>query len=111
MSADFLYNIDEGVVLILLFIALIAALEISSWLGRKGRAHIDDVGKSHASSLQTSIIGLLALLLAFVLSMAISRYETRRQLVVDAANAIGTTYLRAKLLTSPYATDATGLLQ
>ena len=51
MSADFLYNIDEGVVLILLFVALMVALEIGSWLGRKARAQIDDAGKSQANSL------------------------------------------------------------
>ena len=111
MTDELFYNVDEGVILILLFIALIVALEIGSWLGRKGCARIDDVGKSYVSSLQTSIIGLLALLLAFVLSMAINRYETRMQLVLNEANAIGTTYLRAKLLPSPYATDAATLLK
>jgi hypothetical protein len=43
--------------------------------------------------------------------MAISRYDTRRQLVLDEANAIGTTYLRAKLLPAPYQTQAADLLR
>jgi hypothetical protein len=111
MTDELLYNVDSGIIVIGLFIALIAALEIGSRLGRKARAQIDDVGKSQVNSLQGAIIGLLALLLAFTLSMAISRYDTRRQLVLDEADAIGTTYLRAKLLPSPYATDAASLLQ
>ena len=43
--------------------------------------------------------------------MAISRYETRRQLVLDEANAVGTAYLCAKLLPPPHATGAAGLLR
>jgi hypothetical protein len=43
-------------------------------------------------------LGLLAFLLAFTFSLAASRYDTRRQLLLDEANAIGTTYLRAGML-------------
>lgn len=111
MASELLYNIDSGVIIITLLIALIVALEIGRRLGRKARAQLDDAGKSQANSLQSAIIGLLALLLAFTLSMAISRYDTRRQLVLDEANAIGTTYLRAKMLPPPYATDAANLLR
>ena len=111
MSDEPLYNIDLGIIVIVLIIALIAALEIGNRLGRRARASIDDTGKSQANSLQGAIIGLLALLLAFTLSMAISRYDTRRQLVLDEANAIGTTYLRAKMLPPPYSADAANLLR
>jgi hypothetical protein len=106
MADELLYNVDSGIIIIAFLIALIAALEIGHRLDRKARAQIDDTGKSQATGLQTAIIGLLGLLLAFTLSMAISRYETRRQLVVDEANALGTTYLRAKMLPPPYSTDA-----
>ena len=49
-----------------------------------------------------AILGLLAFLLAFTFGMAASRFETRRELVLDEANAIGTTYLRAALLPEPH---------
>lgn len=42
--------------------------------------------------------GLLALLMAFAFSLAIGRYETRRLLVVEEANAIGTMSTRLALL-------------
>ena len=42
--------------------------------------------------------------------MAMSRYDLRRQLVVDEANAIGTTYLRAKMLAKPQSTEIPTLL-
>lgn len=47
-------------------------------------------------------MGLLALLLAFTFSMSVSRYESRKQLLVDEANAIGTAYLRSRMLPEPY---------
>lgn len=49
-----------------------------------------------------SIVGGLSALLAFILgfsfSMTASRFDTRKQLVLDQANALGTTYLRAALV-------------
>ena len=54
-------------------------------------------------------MGLLALLLAFTFSMSVTRYETRKQLLVDEANAIGTTYLRSQMLPEPYRSDVAKL--
>ncbi len=50
----------------------------------------------------SAVLGLLALLLGFTFALAVDRYETRRALVLEEANAIGTTYLRAQLLDEPY---------
>lgn len=46
----------------------------------------------------TSVLGLLALLIGFTFSIALGRYDERRQLVVKEANALGTTWLRTDLL-------------
>jgi hypothetical protein len=43
-------------------------------------------------------LGLLAFILAFTFGLAATRYDTRRQVLLDEANAIGTTYLRAGML-------------
>ncbi len=51
--------------------------------------------------LQGALLGVVGLLLAFGLSLAVSRYENRRSNIVDEANAIGTTYLRAQTLAEP----------
>jgi hypothetical protein len=56
-------------------------------------------------------IGLLAFLLAFTFGMAASRYDTRKGFVLQEANAIGTTYLRADLLPEPQRSDARDLLR
>ena len=54
--------------------------------------------------LQAALLGLVALVLAFGLALAVGRYESRRAAVVDDANAIGTTYLRAETLVEPLRT-------
>jgi protein-S-isoprenylcysteine O-methyltransferase Ste14 len=46
-------------------------------------------------------LNLLCLLLAFTVSIAAGRFEQRRVLVVDEANAISTTYLRAQMFGEP----------
>jgi hypothetical protein len=43
-------------------------------------------------------LGLLAFILAFTFGLAAARFDTRRQVLLDEANAIGTTYLRAGIL-------------
>jgi hypothetical protein len=50
-------------------------------------------------------------MLAFTFSLAASRYETRRQLVLDEANAVGTTYLRTGLLPEPQRAKIRNLLK
>lgn len=46
----------------------------------------------------TASLGLLAFLIGFTFSMTLQRYDTKRQLVVKEANALGTTWLRTDLL-------------
>jgi hypothetical protein len=45
-----------------------------------------------------AVFGLMGFLIAFTFSGAASRVDTRRHLVVEEANAIGTAYLRLDLL-------------
>jgi hypothetical protein len=47
-----------------------------------------------------SVFGLLGLLVAFTFSGASSRFDTRRHLIVEETNAIGTAYLRLDVLPS-----------
>ena len=61
--------------------------------------------------LQAALLGVVGLILAFGLSLAVGRYEQRREAVVDEANAIGTTYLRAQLLAEPERSQSLALLR
>lgn len=65
---------------------------------------------SHEGYLISAILGLLALLTGFTFSLAIDRFDTRRQNVLIEANAIGTTYLRTQLLEEPHRTRISNLL-
>lgn len=58
----------------------------------------NEARRSQISGVQGAVLGLLGLLLGFTFSMALNRYELRRDLVLKEANAIGTTWLRAGLL-------------
>ena len=51
----------------------------------------------------------MGLILAFGLTLAVGRYEARRAAVVDDANAIGTTYLRAQMLSEPVRSRSLGI--
>jgi len=48
-----------------------------------------------------AVLGLLALLLGFTFALAVDRFETRRGLVLEEANAIGTAYLQTQVLPPP----------
>src|SRR5918993_2839056 len=61
--------------------------------------------------LQGALIGFMGLVLAFGLSLAVGRYESRRADVVAEANTIGTTYLRAQTLAEPVRSESLTLLR
>jgi hypothetical protein len=89
---------------------LLAATEAGLRVAQR-RARAGQQGPGHAGALQASVLGLLALLLSFTLSMALTRFENRKGLVLEEANAISTTYLRATLLAEDDARRAKGLLR
>ena len=51
--------------------------------------------------IMAAALGLVAFLLAIAFSMAEDRFQSRRQLVLGEANAIGTAYLRSEFLSDP----------
>ena len=80
-----------------LFIFMLLAIEIGFRSGRRIKARAIEA-ITQANAVLVSMLGLLALLLAFTFSAALQRYDDRSQTVVTEANAIGTAYLRARLL-------------
>jgi hypothetical protein len=59
-------------------------------------------GESQEGFVISAVLGLLALLLGFTFSLALDRYEARGVLVLEEANAIGTSYLRSQVLDEPH---------
>jgi hypothetical protein len=64
------------------------------------------IAHSGESTLEGVVLGLLALMIGFSFAIALSRFEARRDAVLNEANAIGTTARRARLLPAPYDSEA-----
>jgi len=83
---------------------LAASGEIGYRLGCRGRDSGDSF-RSLMTGTGAAMLGLLGLLLGFSLSLAISRWDARHDVLVNEANAIGTIWLRAGLLEDPLQSD------
>ena len=82
---------------------LLALFFIAAELGfRYHRRFGGEGGAEDESQVLSTALLVLALLLGFTFSMALSRYDERRQLVVQEANDIGTAWLRAGLVAAPH---------
>jgi hypothetical protein len=79
-------------------------------VGRSLRRHSESL-REPFGVLQAALLGVVGLILAFGLTLAVGRYEARRSAVVDEANAIGTTYLRAETLDEPVRGSSLALLR
>jgi len=77
------------------------SIEVGWRIGNYRRKHYEIEGKAPIGAAVGATLGLLAFLLAFTFGMAASRFDTRKQNVLQEANAIGTTYLRADFLPEP----------
>jgi hypothetical protein len=96
--------------LVLILVAVIfGATCLGIFLGRYVR-HRSEHLREPLGVLQSALLGLVGLVLAFGLALAVGRYESRRAAVVDDANDIGTTYLRAQTLPEPIRTRSLRLL-
>jgi len=81
-----------------LFVAMLVFYEIGRRVG-VARLASDPDGLAHGiGAVDGAVFALLGLLIAFTFSGAASRFEARRDLITQEANAIGTAYLRLDLL-------------
>jgi hypothetical protein len=88
------------VITFLVAVALFAAMAVASWVGARyaRRRPMPDKEAEGAFLLVSSVFALLGLLVAFTFAAAFDRFNVRRKILVDEANAIGTAYLRLDLL-------------
>jgi hypothetical protein len=93
------------------FLGVLACLEIGYRLGRREADRYPGSSHEGIGAIEAAVFGFLALLLAFSFAGATSRLDTRRQQIVDEANAIGTAYLRLDLLPSAQQPEARRLFR
>ena len=111
MNEGLLYRTNEVVINWVFFALTLTVIEVGFRLGRKVEARTPESIKSQIFTVEAGILGILALLLGFTMSMAVSRFEIRKQLVLEEADAIGTSSLRAQLLPAPADAEITSLLR
>jgi hypothetical protein len=111
MSGELLYAVNLWLIALVMMILLVMATEAGFRAGRKVRSRLEETARSQVGVISGALLGLLALLLGFTFSMAQNRHGLRQGLVVEEANDIGTTYLRARQLPEPYRTETANLLR
>lgn len=87
-----------------LFITLIILMSVGASIGSivmRRVAPLSEPARENYNVVQGATLTLLALLIGFTLSMAVSRYDQRKNYEEEEANAIGTEYLRADLIDAP----------
>ena len=94
------FRLDSWELALIIFGVVSGVTVVCLVVGVYLRRHSETLRESFGA-LQAALLGLVALILAFGLTLAVGRYESRRAAVVDDANAIGTTYLRAQTLAEP----------
>ena len=109
MPTSLLYHESMLVITLVLLALLIVADEAGYRLAARDRRPPSDGVRAQFGTIQGALLALFALLLGFTFSMALARYDLRKQAVVREANAIGTAYLRVGLLPAADRARATEL--
>jgi hypothetical protein len=102
---------NQWTFIILVGFILVGASEWGLRTGFRLHAKRDEARKSQIGGVQGAVLGLLGLLLGFTFAMSVARYDSRRDLVLQEANVIGTTWLRAGLLPGDHPTRVRELLR
>ena len=104
-----------GIPIVVIFAVVVGvsllAYEAGFRFGREREAGAPEDAESASGMVAGSLLALFAFLLAFTMGMAADRFQARRDLVLQEANAIETTYLRAGFLPEPERTQVRNLLR
>ncbi len=109
IKIDSFFGLPEWLLTFLFLIAMAAICEIGFKLGQ--RARVEEKTKALVPMIAGSILAIMGLLLGFTMSMSVSRYDTRRRLVLEEASAIKTVYLRMQALPAPESSELQDLLR
>lgn len=103
--------INQWIVFCVVTLLLLGLAHAGYRSGHAFRRRNPEAAENHSGSVQGAVLGLLGLLLGFSFAMAVGRYDTRRSLIVEEANSIGTTWLRADFLPEPHKQQVKELLK
>ncbi|HTE24619.1 bestrophin-like domain [Flavitalea sp.] len=85
----------------ILFVLIFSFILLANWLGywykkRQLEKYPGQVMEG-MGSIEGSILGVMSLLLGFTFSLAVGKFESRRHVIVEEANTIGTAILRCDM--------------
>ena len=92
------YSLNLMLLAVALFFGMLLLLEAGRRIGVRHAARHADKMATGFGAVDGAVFGLMGLLIAFTFSGAASRFDARRQLIVEETNDIGTAYLRLDLL-------------
>jgi len=81
-----------------LFLGMLILAEVGRRIGMRRLAQDPEGAEAGVGVVDGAVIALVGLLIAFTFSGAAARFDTRRQLIVEETNDIGTAYLRLDML-------------
>jgi hypothetical protein len=81
-----------------ILLVVLLSVEFGYWLGKYKHSRHEEEKETPLGTMVAAELALLAFILAFTFGLAAARFDIRRQVLLDEANAIGTTYLRAGML-------------
>ncbi len=94
-------NLPIGLFFLISVLLVMASIELGFLLGSRVHRKSQDEKESIVSAITGSVLALLAFILAFTFGIVSNRFDARKALVRDEANAIGTAWLRADFLPEP----------
>ena len=92
------FSVEALLILVGLFGGILICVMLGQHIGQRNKAEMTETARARVTAVEAAVFGLMGLMIAFTFSGAAQRYELRRQLTVDEANAISTSYLRLDLL-------------
>lgn len=90
---------------------VVLSIEVGYRLGSFRRRSTEQEKDAPVGAIVAATLGLLAFMLAFTFGLAATRFDARRMVLLDEANALGTAYLRAGLLPEPNRQRIRGLFR
>ncbi|MBT8133667.1 MAG: hypothetical protein KJO03_04100 [Gammaproteobacteria bacterium] len=101
MNLSFFYYIPLTFGALIMFAFLLTALEAGYRAGFARRKKWRDADTGGGTVALSTMFALLGLILAFTYASGVSRFEDRKQVVIEESNALGTAFLRAGLIADP----------
>jgi hypothetical protein len=102
-------NIPLWLLFVLTTLLVVGTIELGFLIGKSVRRKTEDEKESPVSAIAGTVLAMLAFILAFTFGIVSDRYDARRALVREQADAIRTSYLRSDFLPEPSRDQANDL--